>query len=142
MLARSSTVNAMVDLELLDEEGGTSPVQAELRYDAADPFAVRGDFCLDEQIVRWVFARTLLRTGLYEPTGAGDVRVRPWLDDEGRAVVLIELSSPDGSAALRAPTSDLAFFLLRTEDLVPIGSESAHVDLDSALVRLLQEDVA
>jgi hypothetical protein len=139
MLARSSTVNAVVDLDLLDDEGGTSPVQAELRYDAADPFAVRGDFTLSGQVVRWVFARALLRAGLYEPTGAGDVRVRPWLDEEGKAVVLIELSSPDGSAAMRAPAGDLAVFLRRTESLVPAGGESAHVDLDSALERLLQD---
>ena len=69
MLSRSSTVQATLVLELLDSDGDTSPVHAELRYDSGDPFAVRGDFCLDEQVVRWVFARSLLRTGLYEPTG-------------------------------------------------------------------------
>ena len=142
MLSRSSTVNAVVDLDLLDEEGATSLVQAELRYDAADPFAIRGDFCLNGQVVRWVFARALLRSGLYEPTGAGDVRVRPWLDEAGRAVVMIELSSPDGSAAMRAPSQDVASFLCRTESLVPPGCESAHVDLDTALSRLLEDRAA
>ena len=137
MLARSSTVNAVVDFDLLDESGGCNQVPAELRYDAADPFAVRGDFCLDEQIVRWVFARTLLRTGLYEPTGEGDVRVRPCLDEEGRAVVLVELRSPDGSATMRASAKEVATFLRRTEGLVPPGCESVHVQLDSALVGLL-----
>ena len=102
MQPRSSTVQATLVLELLDSEGDMNPVQAELRYDSGDPFAVRGDFCLDEQVVRWVFARSLLRTGLYEPTGSGDVRVRPWLDTDGGAVVHIELSSPDGAAVLQA----------------------------------------
>ncbi len=142
MLSRSSTVNAVVDLDLLDEEGATSPVHAELRYDAADPFAIRGDFCLGGQVVRWVFARSLLRAGLYEPTGSGDVHVRPWLDEEGRAVVMIELSSPDGSAAMRGPAQDMASFLRRTEGLVPPGCESAHVDLDGALTRLLEDRTA
>ena len=142
MLSRSSTVQATLGLELLDSDGDTSPVQAELRYDSADPFAVRGDFCLDEQVVRWVFARSLLRTGLYEPTGAGDVRVRPWLDTEGRAVMHIELSSPDGSAVLQARARDVATFLRRTEGLVPPGCESAHVDLDGALSQLLDQPAA
>ena len=139
MLSRSSTVQATLVLELLDSDGDTTPVQAELRYDSGDPFAVRGDFCLEDQVVRWVFARSLLRTGLYEPTGSGDVRVRPWLDAEGRAVVHIELSSPDGAAVLQARASDVATFLRRTEGLVPPGSESAHVDLDRALSQLLDQ---
>ncbi len=139
MLPRSSTVQATLVLELLDSEGATSPVQAELRYDSGDPFAVRGDFCLDEQVVRWVFARSLLRTGLYEPIGSGDVRVRPWLDPDGRAVVHIELSSPDGAAVLQARATDVATFLRRTEGLVPPGCESAHVDLDRALSQLLDQ---
>src|SRR4028118_1381259 len=85
MLSRSSTVQATLILELLDSESATTPVHAELRYDSGDPFAVRGDFCLDQQVVRWVFARSLLRIGLYEPTGSGDVPGRPRLDDDGRA---------------------------------------------------------
>lgn len=139
MLSRSSTVNAVVDFDLLDDEGRSTPVQAELRYDSADPFAVRGDFCLAGQVVRWVFARVLLRSGLYEPTGAGDVRVRPAIDEDGRAVVLVELSSPDGSAAMRALANEVASFLRRTEGLVPPGCESAHIDLDGALARLLED---
>ncbi len=139
MLSRSSTVQATLVLELIDRDGDTSPVQAELRYDSGDPFAVRGDFCLDEQVVRWVFARSLLRTGLYEPAGAGDVRVRPWIDGAGRAAVHIELSSPDGMAVLQAQASEVATFLQRAESLVPRGTESSHVDLDDALGRLLDQ---
>jgi hypothetical protein len=139
MLSRSSTVQAALVLELLDSDGATSQVHAELRYDSGDPFAVRGDFCLDEQVVRWVFARSLLRTGLYEPTGTGDVRVRPWLDDDGRAVVHIELCSPDGAAVLQARASEVATFLRRSEGLVPPGCESAHIDVDRALTQLLDQ---
>lgn len=139
MLSRSSTVQATLALDLLDHGGGSSPVRGELRYDSSDPFAVSGDFQLDAQAVRWVFARSLLRAGLYEPTGAGDVRVCPALDDEARAVVHIELSSPDGTAVLRARAGDVATFLRRTEGLVPPGCESAHVDLDGALSQLLDQ---
>jgi hypothetical protein len=139
MLPRSSTVQATLVLELLDSDGDTNPVHAELRYDSRDPFAVRGDFCLDDQVVRWVFARSLLRVGLYEPTGSGDVRVRPWLDDDGRAVLHIELCSPDGSAVLQARANEVATFLRRSESLVPPGCESEHVDLDQALTHLLDQ---
>ena len=139
-MSQSSGVNAVFDLELLDDHGGRSAVLAELRYDVEDPFAVRGDFALDEQVVSWVFARSLLRGGLYEPTGDGDVRVRPWVDSDGRSVILIELSSPDGSAILSAPAEGVAAFVRRTEGLVPSGCESAHIDLDAALRRLLEAD--
>lgn len=139
MLPRSSTVQATLALELLDHGGGTTPMRGELRYDSRDPFAVSGDFQLDEQVVRWVFARSLLRTGLYEPTGAGDVRIRPALDEAARAVVHVELSSPDGTAVLQARAADVATFLRRTEGLVPPGCESAHVDLDHALTQLLDQ---
>ncbi|CAN5764602.1 SsgA family sporulation/cell division regulator [soil metagenome] len=140
MLARSSTVNAVVDFDLFDDQGRLSTVHAELHYDSADPYAIRGDFCLEGQVVRWVFARTLLRTGLYEPTGEGDVRMRPWLDDQGKAVLVMDLCSPDGSATMQAPSSHLATFLRRTESLVPLGTESTHVEFESALRQLLQED--
>lgn len=138
MLARPSTVNAVVDFGLLDEHGAMTTVQADLQYDSADPYAVRGDFVLHDQVVRWVFARSLLRSGLYEPSGEGDVRVRPWLDDDGRAVLVVELCSPDGSATMQAPASHVATFLRRTETLVPLGSESAYVEFESVL-RLLSQ---
>lgn len=137
MLARSSTVNAVVDFELFDDNGCASTVHAELRYDSADPYAIRGDFCLQGQVVRWVFARALLRTGLYEPVGEGDVRVHPWLDHDGKAVLVVDLCSPDGSATMQAPSSHLATFLRRTEALVPLGAESAHVEFDEVLRQLL-----
>ena len=135
MHSRSSTVQATLVLELLDPDGDSSPVQAELRYDSGDPFAVRGDFCLDEQVVRWVFARSLLRTGLYEPTGSGDVRVRPWLDTDGRRRGAHRaLARPTVPPCCRPGRDDVATFLRRTEGLVPPGCESAHVDLDQALM--------
>ena len=58
--------------------------------------------------MRWTFGRELLSDGLYEPSGDGDVHVWPCLDSDGRAVVIIELCSPDGEALVQARTSDLS----------------------------------
>ena len=86
---------------------------------------------------RWVFARELLASGAYEPTGDGDVHVWPCLDARGRAVTIIELSSPDGEALMQARSDDVTEFLRRTESLVPSGSETNLIDVDGAIAQLL-----
>ena len=84
-----------------------------------------------------MFARDLLAEGLYEPTGDGDVHVWPCLDARGRAVTIIELSSPDGEALMQARSDEVCEFLARTEALVPTGSEGGLMDVDGALARIL-----
>jgi hypothetical protein len=56
--------------------------------------------------------------------------VSPLVDESGRAIVLIELRSPDGEAVLHAPAEGLAAFLQSTYAIVAPGGESGHVDLD------------
>ena len=80
-----------------------------------------------------MFARDLLAAGLYEPTGDGDVHVWPCLDARGRAVTIIELSSPDGEALMQARSDEVCEFLSRTEAIVPRGTEAGLMDVDSAL---------
>ena len=87
--------------------------------------------------VRWVFARDLLAAGLYEPTGDGDVHVWPCLDARGRAVTIIELSSPDGEALMQARSDEVCEFLSRTEAIVPRGTEAGLMDVDTALGKIL-----
>ena len=111
----------------------------ELGYDRADPFAVTLTIFTPGWPVRWSLARDLLLGGCYEPAGEGDVRVEPCLDDAGRAVVLLELSSPHGSAILTTPTAGVMAFLDRVLATVPLGTESDHLDVDEAINRLLQE---
>jgi hypothetical protein len=50
---------------------------------------------------------------------------------------MISLTSPDGQAVLEATSEDVRVFLDRTSQVVPDGEESAHLDLDAALSRLL-----
>jgi hypothetical protein len=115
----------------------STPLDAEFEYDPADPFAVSILFTDEPAPVRWTFARDLLIEGYYEPTGDGDVHVWPCLDARGRAVTIIELSSPDGEALMQARSDDVTEFLRRTESLVPSGSETNLIDVDGAIAQLL-----
>lgn len=115
------------------------PVDCELRYDASDGLAVTAIFSTVTQTVSWTFARSLLDEGRHRPTGEGDINVRPALDEQGHAVVSVQLRSPDGTAVLRAPAADVTGFLDLTKHLVPAGGEMADVDIDSVIAGLLVE---
>lgn len=101
-------------------------LSAVLRFDAADPLAVRLCFppeaSLDGTEVTWTFGRELLDEGLGAPAGEGDVHVRPCLSNLARTVV--ELHSPEGVAVLEFPSTELRRFLRRTG-----ASAAAHQDL-------------
>ena len=136
-----ATVTQALPLRLIDGSGARLELTAELRYDAADPYAVDIVFHTgDPRGVRWVFARDLLAEGLFRRTGDGDVRVSPHLDDRGTRIVQIELRSPDGEAVLQAPADGLRGFLESTYAVVLPGSESAHIDLDMLVEALRGSD--
>lgn len=132
-----ATISYEVALRLLAAEAAL-PLSAELRYDAADPYAVEALFDTGaESPVRWVFARDLLAEGLTRATGEGDVVVRPAVDEQGAAAVHLVLASPDGRAMLEASAEDLRGFLSDTYAVIPRGRESDNVDVDAALLSLL-----
>jgi hypothetical protein len=124
-------------LELIDGDGISTTLGVRMMYDLQDPYAAIAEFQTPKGSVRWVFARQLLADGIYAPTGAGDVQVWPSLDTHGRSVIVLELSSPDGTALLQASTKEVAAFLQSTEEAVPVGSEEQYTDIDAALERLL-----
>ena len=132
------TVTQPVTLELIDPTGAVTPIDAELQYDPRDPYAVTTVFMTGTSQVRWTFGRELLLEGLYEPSGDGDVHVWPCLDADGHAVVIIELSSPDGEALVQARTGDLSDFVERMWAAVKPGSESSLVNVDAAIAAILQ----
>ena len=136
------TVTQPVMVELVGPTGGVTPVRSELIYDPKDPYAVTAVFMAGESHVRWTFGGDLLREGLTEPTGDGDVHVWPCLDAAGRAVVIIELCSPDGEALVQARTSDVLTFVDRMNAAVPQGTESSLLDVDSAIAAILQAEAA
>ena len=136
------TVTQPVMLELIDPTGTVTPLEAELHYDPRDPYAVTTVFMTGSTTVRWTFGRELLCSGLYEPSGDGDVHVWPCLDTDGRAVVIIELCSPDGEALVQARTGDLNNFVERISKAVAPGNESAHVDVDAAIAAIFAAESA
>jgi hypothetical protein len=128
-----------VAVELVGEAGHPSCLEAELQYNPDDPYAATVMFNLAHKQVRWTFSRDLVVDGLDEPTGDGDVRVRPSLDRDARACVLVELTSPQGRALVQIPGKELRKFVQRMTMLVPSGEESQHIDIDAAVAALLTQ---
>jgi hypothetical protein len=113
------------------------PLPAELRYDAADPYAVRLSLGAPEtQPVDWVFARSLLEEGMHRSVGAGSVRVNPPHRCHAQSVGIV-VKSNGGSARIEVPAARAEEFLNRSHALVPAGAESRHVDIDRALAALM-----
>ncbi|MFP3992123.1 SsgA family sporulation/cell division regulator [Streptomyces sp. E11-3] len=132
-----TVVERELELKLVLSPERSIPVPARLTYRTDDPYAVHITFHIgSEQPVNWTFARELLVEGVFRPCGHGDVRVWPTKFD-GRSVVLMALSSPDGEALLEAPTAAVSAWLERTLRAVPPGSESEQLGIDDGLAELL-----
>lgn len=129
-------VTQNVTLDLLDTAGDAMPVEAELRYEPDDPYAVTVAFLSGPDEVCWTFARDVLIDGVDRPTGDGDVHVRPCLDSHGHSVVIVELLSPHGVALVQARTRDLRPFINEMTAAVPAGAELLQVDVDAALAAI------
>ena len=137
-----ATVSTQLQLRLVVPGGPGVPVLTDVRYDAADPWAVRVTFRTgddDAPTVEWLFARSLLTDGLREPVGDGDVRVWPAVRGRVR-VVHLAMESPSGSALFEMDRDELVEFLQRSYLAVPTGSEAERVDLDAELALLLAEE--
>jgi hypothetical protein len=137
-------MNVVVECELeirlvLSPEHGL-PVQARLTYRADDPYAAHIAFHVGAGApVTWTFARELLVEGVFRPCGEGDVRVWP-AKVQGRDVICVALSSPDGDALLETPSGVVSGWLERTLRAVPAGAEGEVLGMDAALAELLLGD--
>ncbi|MFI5757563.1 SsgA family sporulation/cell division regulator [Streptomyces sp. NPDC051569] len=112
-------------------------VAVTLRYDGADPLAMRIVFppevSLDNDEVVWAFARDLLESGLRLPSGYGDVQVWPC----GRAQTVLEFHSPEGVAMVQFDSAPLRRFLKSSYAMVPIGEERHDIEVENELSKLL-----
>ncbi|MGW5044553.1 SsgA family sporulation/cell division regulator [Streptomyces griseoluteus] len=132
-----TVVERELELRLILSPERSIPVPARLAYRSDDPYAVHITFHVNsDSPVHWTFARELLVEGVFRPCGHGDVRVWP-TKVNGRSVVLMALSSPDGDALLEAPTPQVSAWLERTLRAVPPGTEAAQLGIDDALDQLL-----
>lgn len=133
---RTTTVSELVVLDFVDDEGRRASIDAEMVYDQRDPFAMSVVF-KTLPAVTWTFSRELLLTGMYEPSGEGDVHIWPCLSGNGQAVVIFEFSSPDGEVLVQAGLRECAKFAHRMQDSVPPGEESKYLNLDATILQLL-----
>jgi hypothetical protein len=110
-----------------------------LSWEAGDPLAVSLTLTAqpDHPALprgHWVVLRDFLRYGLEEPTGDGEVRIRP---DEERDRVWFELARRGRAACVSVPREVARAFLDRTDALVARGDEVPDDALDALIERLL-----
>jgi Streptomyces sporulation and cell division protein, SsgA len=142
MTGRVSEVRTAVTLRLVLPRADLL-VEASLRYDRDDPYAVHLSFVTSSgrDPIEWIFARSIASDGLTVPAGDGDIRI--WPSPEDRAgPVYVELCSPSGRAVLAVPRPVLAEFVDRCHEVVPPGDEADYIDLDAELDLLLHGDLS
>ena len=83
---------------------------------------------------RWVVLRDFLTYGLEEPTGDGEVKIRP---DDLRDRIWFELARPGRAACVSLARPLVRDFLDRTERSVPRGAERSDEAIQTLLDRLL-----
>ena len=126
-----------ITVECTDDRGIRHEIDTALGYRSSDPFAVAMTFATADGDLVWTFGRDLLIRGVDGPAGDGDVHVSPALSLTGRAMVSIELSSPDGHLVLHASTADVQDFLARSAAVVAPGTESDYFDVDMLISQVL-----
>ncbi|MER7723104.1 SsgA family sporulation/cell division regulator [Streptomyces sp. NPDC096323] len=132
-----TVVERELELKLVLSPERSIPVPARLSYRAEDPYAVHIAFHIGSDApVHWTFARDLLVEGVFRPCGHGDVRIWP-TKIEGRSVICVALTSPDGNALLEVPSAAVAAWVERTLRIVAPGTESERLGIDEALAELL-----
>ncbi|MBB6436618.1 SsgA family sporulation/cell division regulator [Streptomyces candidus] len=133
----STVIEQAVQARLISSAPQLENVPATLGYDRTDPFAVRMVFpppaTLEGVEVVWTFSRELLARGLEEPSGVGDVQLRPY----GYGRTVLEFHATEGVAMVHIRTSELRRFLRETQELVPPGDEHQYLDMDQDLAQLL-----
>ncbi len=106
---------------------GEFDVPVNFRYLRSDPYAVEMTV-VTAHPQRWLFARDLLRDGLYRPCGEGDVRVSC-----GGMTIGIGLSSPAGRALLLFDRVDVTNLVHLLDKAAPFGRELIDWSKASAL---------
>ena len=116
--------------------GQPAPVVTRWSYNAADPYAVTlGVRTRHDRWVEWLLARDLVVAALEGPAGIGDIRMSSQVV-QGYDIVEIEIRSTDGRAVLEVDRDLLAEFVDASVALVPLGEESAHMDLDAEITKI------
>lgn len=131
------TVQHDIHMQVVIADGNRVALPATLTYRAEDPFAVTATFRTADNEISWVFARELLRDGLRDIAGHGDIVVRPGHPSRG-ARVSLTLSSPSGSAVIEGSREQIGDFVAEMYRAVPEDTEWMYLDLDRTIEDLLE----
>ncbi|MGW9437017.1 SsgA family sporulation/cell division regulator [Streptomyces sp. NPDC055607] len=105
--------------------------QGRLVYSSSDPFAIAVEFYVHEHMLaRWLISRESLQEGLYVRSGEGDVIISPYGTGRRQMVLITLQSTDDNRRDFLLEASTAKRFLRRTYGLVPVGTESDHIDWD------------
>jgi Streptomyces sporulation and cell division protein, SsgA len=116
--------------------GQPAPVVTRWTYTVADPFAVSLSVrTSNDRWVEWLVGRDLVVAGLDAPTGEGDVRMGPQIV-QSYDIVEIEIRSSDGRAVLEVDRDLLRHFVEASVELVALGDEMRHIDLDREIDKI------
>ncbi|WP_300683667.1 SsgA family sporulation/cell division regulator [Nocardioides sp.] len=126
-----------IELWCVDPWGRSVRVPTTFGYRASDPYAVSLTFHSGSGDVEWVVSRTLMLQGLAAPAGEGDVKVHPEVDVDNKPVAVFDFCSPDGRLVAQADSHEVQLFLARSFALVPVGTETRHLNLDALITDLL-----
>ncbi|MCW2797933.1 MAG: sporulation and cell division protein SsgA [Nocardioides sp.] len=133
----SGTLIQDLTLQCLDRQSRPVELVATFGYQPDDPYAVWLTFHAPDGEVRWAISRALMLHGLTAPAGEGDIRLWPSIDEDARAVLVIDFRSPHGRLVAQALTSEVHGFLTRSLAMVPLGTESMHLDVDALVASIL-----
>lgn len=134
----TETISQDLTLWCVDPWSRAVQVPTTLGYRADDPYAVSLTFHSGAGDVEWVASRMLLVQGLGDDAGDGDIKVSPSVDDDGTSILVLDFSSPDGELVAHADAFEVQSFLTRSFALVPVGTESDRLDIDTLIAQLLE----
>ncbi|MEX0172791.1 SsgA family sporulation/cell division regulator [Streptomyces sp. LMG1-1-1.1] len=119
-------------MELLTSDAAVR-IDTTVGYDSRDPHALSIAFhLLGEDPVVWRVDREMILAGSLQPTGEGEVRLRP-APDGG---LLLRLGPVGQRAVVRCEQEALGRFVRDTFVLVPLGTEERHHDWGPLLASL------
>lgn len=130
-------VNHEMQMQVVVDDGTRVALPARLSYSIEDPYAVTATFRTGDGQVSWTFARELLRDGIRDMAGYGDIVIRPSHPSRG-AQVTMTLSSPTGSAVIEASRHQIAAFVSEVYNAVPEDAEWVYLDIDRTIEDLLE----
>lgn len=119
-------------------DGGHIPTVITFRYDPVAPYQVMLRIIMaDHPVVTWIVSREVLCTAAmwHIPAGGGDFIATPRDRDSIRLGFRNEYEN--GYTGIDVPCLPLRHFLMWSLRVVPSGHESALLDLDGVIARLL-----